>query len=659
MRFAAPVARFVDRLNGVVPDRILHFELIKALYGATSTPKALFIATAAAVTITAIAWQLSADGNYLAFALGFLMIGLARSAAAYLFHRTEHDPNDLAAIRLWEYAAMLGAWAFSGLVGIIGAYALTVHPSTDVEILIACGVIGYVAGVSSRNASRPLVTIGQISATCLPFIAALLWRADLAHLSLALFIATLYVGTIVVARSVFENLVARHQAYRHIETLAHRDTLTDLWNRSAFLALLETKFAPSQAKREEIALIALDLDRFKDINDTFGHPVGDSVLREAGDRIQSAISREDEVSRMGGDEFLIALLGKRALEVENVAEHILERFKVPFKVDTARSMCGASVGFAKASPGSTLEELLRDADLALYEAKRRGRGQIVPFTADLSLNYQNRTALENDLDIALANGEFEIAYQPIVDPRSGRTICCEALLRWNHPVIGKIKPDVFIPIAESRGLIVPIGAWVLTTACREATCWDPEIKLAVNLSPVQFKRDREILDVTTSALMDSGLACERLDLEITESVLINDSEATRNILNGLRDLGIGISLDDFGTGFASIAYLNDFPISKIKIDKRFSQNIGVSPRTSAIVRGIAQIARELHMECIAEGVETLEQLEQLHGFGINAIQGYLFSKPLPAEQLRDVIKGQLHPASSLRRSDPSVRRKIA
>ena len=310
MWFAAPLARFVDRLNGAVPDRILHFELIKELYGATSTTKALFIATAPAVAITAIAGQLSSDINYIAFSLGFLMIGLARSAAAYIFHRTNHNPDDLAAIRLWEYIAMMGAWAFAGLVGIIGAYTLIVHPNTDVEILVACGVIGYVAGVSSRNASRPLVTIGQISATCLPFIAALLWRADLAHFSLAFFIATLYVGTIVVARSVFENSVARHQAYRRIETLAQRDTLTDLWNCSAFLALLETKFATTQTKREEIALIAIDLDRFKDINDTFGHPVGDLVLREAGDRIQSAISADDEVSRMGGDEFLYSTPGQ-------------------------------------------------------------------------------------------------------------------------------------------------------------------------------------------------------------------------------------------------------------------------------------------------------------------------------------------------------------
>jgi predicted signal transduction protein with EAL and GGDEF domain len=363
---------------------------------------------------------------------------------------------------------------------------------------------------------------------------------------------------------------------------------------------------------------------------------------------------------VGGDEFLVALLGERANDADAAANRILDRFKLPFKVDTAHSMCGASVGFATAQPGSTLEELLRDADLALYEAKRLGRGQIVPFTTEMSENYQNRTALEYDLEYALENEELDVVYQPIVDPRSGRTICCEALLRWNHPVLGEIKPDVFIPIAEAKGLIGPIGAWVLMTACVEATNWDPEIRLAVNLSPVQFRRSREILDVATSALMESGLACKRLDLEITESVLINDNEATRKVLADLRGLEIGISLDDFGTGFASIAYLNDFPISKIKIDKRFSQNVCGSSRTSAIVRGIAQIARELRMECIAEGVETLEQLERLQSFGINAIQGYLLSKPLPAYQLREIIKGKIQPISVRRTNGLThARRKVA
>ena len=643
MWFADHLARLVDRLNGSVADPHLNFELIRDLYGKTSTPKALAIATGAAVLITSVAAYLGSDREFLTLAVLFVFVGLARSRAAFWFHRAEHDIHDLEAIRTWEYIAMFGAWSFGALVGITGAYAILQHPGTSLELVVACCVIGYLAGISSRNASRPLVTIGQITATCLPFMAALIWRADLAHITLAVLIAVLYVGAIVVAQSVFENRIARHEAFRDVQTLAHRDTLTHLWNRTAFLQLLEDYFASGQPLR--VSLIAVDLDRFKDINDTFGHPVGDDVLKEAAERISESIGDEDQVARVGGDEFLVALLGDRADRASEVADAILRRFQAPFRTDTARSKCGASIGFAKASPGSSLEDLLRDADLALYEAKRRGRGQSVRFTKQMAREYQRRSALENDLDLALGSGQFELAFQPIVDSSTGRIICCEALLRWNHPTLGVIPPDQFIAIAESKGLIVAIGSWVLETACIEAMRWPKDVHVAVNLSPVQFRRSREILAVVNNALAKSGLSPDRLELEITESVLINNDDVTRRILDDLREKGINISLDDFGTGFASIAYLNDFPISKIKIDKKFSQEASKSYRTSAIVRGITQIANELEMECIAEGVETLSQLDFLQRLGINVVQGYLFSGPVHAAEILEVLQRPLSPGS--------------
>jgi diguanylate cyclase (GGDEF)-like protein len=643
MRLAAAISRFVDRVNGSVPDPVLHYELVRALYGATSTAKPLFIATAAACAVTGVAWMLSGDIIFAVIAAGFVLIGVARSMAASFYHRVEHDPNDLEALKRWEMIALAGAWAFSALVGIAGAYAVIGHPGTDVEILVNCGVIGYIAGVSSRNASRPLITIGQVSFTCLPFTVALIARADVAHLVLAIFIGALYVGTIVICRSVYDNLVSRHQAFRRIETLAQRDALTGLWNRAAFLSHLEEQF--SQPVRNQIALIAIDLDRFKDINDTLGHPVGDAVLKSTADRIRSALRPGDEVSRVGGDEFLVMLTGQRALNAGAVGKNILAKFSDPFAVEMTRSICGASIGCALAQSETTMEALLRNADLALYEAKKGGRGRMVEYTAELSREYERRVALEQDLQRALGRGELDIVYQPIVDPRSGRAICCEALLRWNHPELGPIAPDVFIPIAEATGLIVPIGAWVLTKACVEATHWSPDIKVSVNLSPVQFRHGREIVDRVGAALAESGLSPTRLDLEITESVFIDDNTATIGILEELRSMRIGVSLDDFGTGFASLAYLNDFPFSKVKIDRKFSQKVDESPRASAIVNGTAQIARDLRMECIAEGVETEVQLEHLRRFGINAIQGYLFSKPLPARQLRQLIKEPIFPAS--------------
>jgi diguanylate cyclase (GGDEF)-like protein len=662
MRLAAAISRLVDRVNGSMPDAALHFELVRALYGATSTAKPLFIATAAAAGVTAIAAMLSGDPVFAIIAIGFILIGVARSVAASFYHRVQHDPEDVASLKRWELVALLGAWAFSGLVGVAGAYAVSFHPGTDIEILVGCCVIGYIAGVSSRNASRPLITIGQVSFTCVPFTLALLLRADIAHLVLAIFIGALYVGTIVICRSVYDNLVSRHQAFRRIETLAQRDALTGLWNRAAFLGLLEERF--SAPARGEVALITIDLDRFKDINDTLGHPVGDVVLKEAADRIRSALRPGDEVSRVGGDEFLVMLTGPRALDMATVSRGILSKFADPFAIELTRSVCGASIGCALARHESSMDALLRNADLALYEAKKRGRGQIVEYSSELSREYESRVALEHDLQRSLARGELDVVYQPIVDPRSGRAIACEALLRWNHPELGPIAPDVFIPIAEATGLISSIGSWVLTKACVEATHWSPDIKVSVNLSPIQFRHGREIVDRVAAALAESGLPPSRLDLEITESVFIDDNAATLGILKELRAMKIGISLDDFGTGFASLAYLNDFPFSKIKIDRKFSQKIDESPRTSAIVNGTAQIARELRMECIAEGVETEVQLERLRSFGINAIQGYLFSRPLTARQLRNLIKEPIFPASTqaaARLPDSHVRsrRKVA
>ncbi len=664
MRLKEAIGRVSHRLDGHVPDRSLHYELVRALYSGASTAKAMLGATFAALTVLTAASALSGDPFYRILFTGFLVVGGARSVAAWYYTRAAHDPDDVSVTNRWELFALTGAWSFSGLVGLSGAYSLTFHPGTDVEMLMNCCVMGYIAGISSRNASRPLITIGQISFTCLPFAIALLLRADLVHIVLAVFVGILYVGTVLVCRSVFENIVSRHQAHRRVETLAQRDVLTGLWNRAAFLSLLERELTVAASSRKALALIAIDLDRFKDINDTLGHPIGDAILKQVASRIGAALEPGDEVSRIGGDEFLIMLTGDRAAHMTEAANRVLASFAAPFVVDITRSMCGASIGCAIApQDGSTLDVLLRNADLALYESKRSGRGQVVKYTAAFSQVYESRVALEHDLQFALDNGELSIVYQPIVDPRSGRTICCEALLRWNHPVLGAISPAVFIPIAETTGLIVSIGSWVLTSACAEAMHWGRDVKVAVNLSPVQFRLGREIVGVVVAALQETGLQPDRLELEITESVLIDDSVAAFAVLEELRTKGIGIALDDFGTGFASLSYLSDFPFSKIKIDQKFSQDLDHSSRTSAIIRATVQISHELHIECVAEGIETEAQLERMQGFGVNAMQGYLFSKPLPPRELRELIEKPIgHPRPRQRRAasgQDHQRRKVA
>jgi diguanylate cyclase (GGDEF)-like protein len=651
MPFQRIIFKLIDCLDEPVADEVLYFELVQGLYGATSSAKAMLGAAIAAMVVLTTANALSGDAFYGILFLAFLIVGVGRSASAWFYHRAKHDPRDLTATRYWELGAMLGAWTFAGLVGLAGAYTVVLYPNTEVEVLISCCVMGYIAGTSSRNASRPVITVGQISFTCVPFMLALLWRADVVHTILAIFIAILYVGTIVVCRSVFDQIVSRHKAFRRIETIAHRDVLTGLWNRAAFIELLEQRLAATGEMGGSIAVIAIDLDRFKDINDTLGHPVGDAVLKQVADRVRSTLEPGDEISRIGGDEFLVMLSGHRALDMEDVANCILMRFCEPFVVGMTSSVCGASIGCAIApQDGATLDVILRNADLALYEAKKRGRNQAVSYSPALSDQYETRIALEHDLQFALSRDELYLDYQPIVDPRSGRVICCEALLRWKHPVLGLIPPNAFIPVAEATGLIVPIGDWVLRSACAEATKWSSDIKVAVNLSPIQFRRGHEILETVLTALADTGLPPGRLDLEITESLLIDDGAATLKVLEELRRQGVGITLDDFGTGFASLAYLNDFPFSKIKIDRKFVQTVEYSPRTFAIFKSIAQVTRELRIECVAEGVETNVQLERVMAFGINAIQGYLFSKPLSTDELRLSIKKPIRPVLPAPRS---------
>ena len=634
MRIRFTRATLASWLDFAIPDQELYFELVRALY---STPKSILGATIAAAIISIVALELSGDSAYGWFLTSFLIVGIGRTATIFIYQRADHDPGDSTATKRWEFVALSGAWLFASLVGLIGAHAVLSQPAPEIEILISCCVMGYIAGISSRNASRPIISIGQIGLTCLPFVFALLLRTNVVHVVLAIFVMTLFASLIVICRSVFENIVARHNAFRKIESIARRDGLTGLWNRTAFMEVLERCLTAAAKSASSVALISIDLDRFKDINDTLGHLAGDTVLKEVADRISSVIGSRGHVARIGGDEFLVILVGANELETGNLARDILAMFSLPFPVSTRSNVCTASIGYAVTAGSLTLEALLRNADLALYEAKQSGRARIVQHTDLITQRYDSRVALEYDLQFALSNGELKLEYQPIIDPRSGRAISCEALLRWDHPRLGRISPEEFIPIAEATGMIVPIGAWVLETACSEAARWPSDISISINLSPVQFRRDNRLVEVVAATLSRVGLAPRRLVLEVTESVFIDDGVAVLAVFETLRSKGIGIALDDFGTGFASLAYLNDYPFTQVKIDRKFCQTIDVSARTSAIIGGVAKTTRDLGIELVAEGIETESQLQHVRRFGINAIQGFLYCRALPADDLRRVI----------------------
>jgi diguanylate cyclase (GGDEF)-like protein/PAS domain S-box-containing protein len=435
---------------------------------------------------------------------------------------------------------------------------------------------------------------------------------------------------------VVEDVTDRRRAEERVAHLAHYDALTDLPNRVLFREQLERALGRIDGE-ERVAVLYLDLDHFKTVNDTLGHQVGDELLKDLATRLRSCIGKDDVVARLGGDEFAIiqnAIAGPAdpAALVHRIHTAIRETFDLSGHLLVA----DASIGIAIApDDGSEPDEILRNADLAMYEAKMEGRSTFCFFAPDMVKRMTARRALESDLRKAVMNGELVVHYQPIVDLRQDRISACEALLRWQHPVRGMIAPAEFIPVAEETGLIVAIGEWVLQRACADAASWPSHMSVAVNLSPLQFRK-QSLATSVTSALAAAGLQPERLELEITESVLMQNNASTLATLHQLRALGVSIALDDFGTGYSSLSYLRSFPFNKIKIDRSFIGDLGASEEAGVIVQAIATLARNLAMTTTAEGVETEQQLAIVRAAGCTEMQGFLFSRPRPAAELAEL-----------------------
>ena len=426
-------------------------------------------------------------------------------------------------------------------------------------------------------------------------------------------------------------------ADRRIRFLAHHDALTGLPNRVFFGERLAQALTRTQ-HGEIKAMHLLDLDRFKMVNDTLGHPAGDKLLQKAADRLRAVVRGTDTIARMGGDEFAILQVGLSGpTEAATLAHRIIANLSEPYEIDGHQAVIGASVGIAVSRDGcSTSDELVRKADLALYGAKADGRGTVRFFEAEMHAQVQERLNLEQSLRNALAAGEFELHYQPLVDIGTNAITGLEALIRWRHPEKGLLLPDAFIPLAEEVGLIIPIGEWVLREACTTAAKWPPRLRIAVNLSPVQF-RSAGLVHCIGRALRMSALSPDRLELEITEGTLLGDSEATLAILYELRELGISVAIAGFGTGYSSLTYLQSFPFDRIKIDRSFIRDIAASPGSLNIVRAVIALARGLGMVATAEGVETMEQRSTVASEGCTEMQGLLFSKALPANEIEQLL----------------------
>ena len=433
-----------------------------------------------------------------------------------------------------------------------------------------------------------------------------------------------------------------------ITYMAQHDALTDLPNRVLLRERLEHALAITRRGGRHLAVLMLDLDRFKEVNDTLGHPAGDTLLQAVAARLRGCIGETTLIARLGGDEFaVIEYVTNSVVETTALAERIGKALCEPFDLGDHQVTTGTSIGIAIAPrDGTDSDEILKSADLALYSAKSGGRGTFRFFEPELDQLMHARRNLERDMRTALVDGEFELHYQPFVNVESGEISGCEALLRWHHPERGLVLPAEFIPLAEETGLIVPLGEWVLRTACAEAAKWPVNLKIAINLSPAQF-RSKELVPVIVSALATSGIAPQRLELEVTETVIMHDSEAVFAALGQLHKLGVRIALDDFGTGYSSLSFLQKFPFDKIKIDRSFINELsGAKAESRLIARAVVRFAVSLGKTTTAEGVETKEQFDVLRAEGCGELQGYYFSRPTHASEVVKMVFARVQAAAN-------------
>jgi diguanylate cyclase (GGDEF)-like protein len=437
-----------------------------------------------------------------------------------------------------------------------------------------------------------------------------------------------------------EDVTERRQQEMKIAHMARHDALTDLPNRVLLRERLNDALAQVE-RGQKLAVLYLDLDLFKNVNDSLGHPTGDELLRQVGDRLRCCVKDTDTISRVGGDEFFIIQTNLNdATDAERMARRISEAVREPYDLHGHQVVIDASIGIAVApTDGTDANELLKNADMALYGAKADGRGVYRFFEPHMDANMRDRRALEVALRQAFDDNEFELYYQPIINLDTDEVRCCEALLRWHHPERGMVSPVDFIPVAEEIGLIVALGERVIRWACEDAAKWPNHICVAVNLSPTQLA-SKNLLPTVLSALASSRLEPQRLELEITEAVLMQNSEATLRTLHQLRDLGIRISMDDFGTGYSSLSYLRSFPFDKLKIDRCFIKGLGDSAESGAIVQAVAGLADSLGMTTTAEGVETRAQLDRVRDLGCTDVQGFFYSPPVPCRELAKILTTQ-------------------
>jgi len=611
-------------------DIAMKSELVAALY---ATPGTILIGTVTVTTVMIAAGLLTGnDPIFYAMAAAMVAIGCFRHISHLHYKSIRLASASAGDIDRLEKLAMAGAWSTAALIAAFGGYAILRYTYEPVAVLAVAQTIGYLAGISGRNSSRPVITRVQVLAAATPFMLALLWTKDPAYLVIALSVALTAVLTFSSAQVIHQIFLARVRSMRELEHLAINDTITSLYNRRGFMREIRAMAAAGRP----VTLISIDIDRFKGINDSLGHDIGDALLKAVSETLIAELAPGDIAARTGGDEFMVATTSSAdnatALAARLVMLLASQRF-----IGGRHITATASMGIAPAGCAPSIEEALKCVDIALYRAKLDGRNRFVMYTTAIRDEHEDNLALETDLREGLRRGEFELYFQPIYNPRSGSATLVEALLRWKHPHRGMVSPEIFIPLAERTGLITVLGSWALGEAMRTALSWPSSIGVSVNVSARQFDHGHDLVGTVEALIRMSGIEPARLTIEITESSLIDDPDHVVSRLVALRKLGVRIALDDFGTGYSSLSYLAHLPIDTIKIDQAFTQEIGTSRKADSLMKVITQLAHDLELRLIVEGVETQEQLEIIKKHSVHGIQGFVFARPMTAEELLPMI----------------------
>ncbi len=641
-------------------DADVRRSLVESLY---ASPRSLTIGAVTGVAVGIVISTLSDPGPIQLVVAVLCLVATLRVISAIFFHR-QLVRGTAVASRSWELAYELGAWGYAGLLGLMGFVTLLGSPNPVTHMLSVSMATGYAGGISGRNAGRVQIAIGQVCLTLLPTATGLWLEGSTGYrvLSVAMVMMVLGLAEIssTIHRIVVQALVGKREKSllaEKFERLARFDSLTGLENRMAMQMRLREIFDTNQKRNDAVTILWMDIDRFKEINDSLGHMVGDQLLRGVAERLNDVVQGRGRIARFGGDEFVIICPDMDRVTAAALAQEIIGYFAHGFDLSDNHLQVTASIGYAVApQDGRDMDELMQHADLALYEAKREGRNRAASFNWSLKERFNRIHEIETGLRRALDGGELKLLYQPIVDLESGHIDACEALLRWDHPVLGPIPPSEFIPISESMGMIEAMTGWVLREACNTAVAWPGDVRIAINISPASLKC-AELPGNVIAALLESGLPARRLELEVTESIFLDNSGQTNSILRELQRIGLRLALDDFGTGYSALSYLRSYRFDTLKIDQSFMAGVSANAEDRAIVRAIGNLARDLNMDTVAEGIETPDQLIHAREAGFTNVQGYLFSRPVPRERIAELIAAG--PLAGSERPDPVQRRRHA